>query len=294
MPGRRLFIGEVEIVCLSDATVDYPWPLAELFPGVVDDAWEPFRRRYPAAFGGPTVWRSSYRCFAIRSTRSTVLFDTGMGPAGSPLAEIFGTSGRLPQELVDAGIRAEDVETVILSHLHPDHVGGNLRPAGGEPQLAFPRARYVVHENDWAAFHRADVQAHFPFAFVDETITPLQRLGALDLIGGEHEVSDELTLVPAPGHTPGHLTARIRSQGREAVLVADTLLHPAQVTEPDWSSMFDMDPEQDRATRRRLLEELEAQDLLFAASHFPDPSFGRLVREDGRVYWKPLDDAEDR
>jgi glyoxylase-like metal-dependent hydrolase (beta-lactamase superfamily II) len=289
MPGPRLTVGAVEVLCLSDATVDYPWPLDELFPGVPLEAWEPFRARYPAAFGSPTVWRSCCRCFLLRFGSTTVLLDTGMGPEGSPLAAVFGTGGRLQEELADAGVAPGDVDVVVLSHLHPDHVGGNVRREDGEPTLAFPNARHLVSETDWHAFHSPEVQAHFPFPFVDETITPLKTLDALGLIGGRHAVTDEITLTPAPGHTPGHMTARIESEGERALLVADALLHPAQITEPGWSSMFDMDREQERATRELLLEELEAQDVLFAASHFPDPAFGRIVREEGRRYWAPIE-----
>ena len=289
MPGPRLTVGAVEVLCLSDATVDYPWPLDERFPGVPLEAWEPFRARDPAAFGSPTVWRSCYRCFLLRSGSTTVLLDTGMGPEGSPLAAVFGTGGRLQEELADAGVAPGDVDVVVLSHLHPDHVGGNVRREDGEPTLAFPNARHLVSETDWHAFHSPEVQAHFPFPFVDETITPLKTLDALELIGGRHAVTDEITLTPAPGHTPGHMTARIESEGERALLVADALLHPAQITKPGWSSMFDMDREQERATRELLLEELEAQDVLFAASHFPDPAFGRIVREEGRRYWAPIE-----
>ena len=287
MSGPQLAVGKVQIRCLADATVDYPWPLAELFPGVPDGAWEPFRARYPSAFGGPTVWRSCYRCFLLRTEQETLLFDTGMGPAGSPLAKVFGMAGRLHEELRDAGATPEDIDIVILSHLHPDHVGGNLRRDGAHLQLAFPNARYLVNEADWNAFHQPEVQRHFPFAFVESTITPLETLGALELITGEHAVTDEVTLVAAPGHTPGHMTARIESERERALLVGDALLHPAQVTEPEWSSMFDMDPDQDRQTRRQLLDELESQDLLFAASHFPYPGFGRIVSHAGRRYWQP-------
>lgn len=282
---RWIAVGDVRIGPLLDAVVDYPWPLAELFPGVPDEAWDPFRARYPAAFGGPTVWRSCYRCFLLRSRGRTILLDTGMGTAGSPLAGVFGVEGALMQRLEEAGIDREDVEQVVLSHLHPDHVGGNF---AGEQEPAFPRARYLVPEPDWSAFHLPEVQAHFPFPFVERAISPLKTLGVLELIRGEHELTDEVRLIPAPGHTPGHMSVDIASAGEEALLVADALLHPAQVTEPDWSSMFDMDPEQDRMTRRLLLDRLESQNMLFAASHFPEPAFGRITRIDGVRHWEPL------
>jgi glyoxylase-like metal-dependent hydrolase (beta-lactamase superfamily II) len=276
--------GDVQVRPLLDAVVDYPWPLGELFPGVEDAAWAPFRERFPAAFGGPQVWRSSYRCYLVCSEGRTVLIDTGMGPEGSPLSEAFRLAGALMEALDAAGTRPDDIDIVVLTHLHPDHVGGNLRGA----TAAFPRARYVVPEVDWDYFHLPEVQAHFPFPFVDETITPLKRLGALDLITGEHALTGELTVIPTPGHTPGHSSLRIDSAGERVLLIADALLHPAQVTEPDWISMFDTDPEQERRTRHELLNQLEAEALVFSASHFPEPAFGRIVREDGRRYWQPL------
>jgi glyoxylase-like metal-dependent hydrolase (beta-lactamase superfamily II) len=85
-------------------------------------------------------------------------------------------------------------------------------------------------------------------------------------------------VIPTPGHTPGHSSLRIDSAGERVLLIADALLHPAQVTEP----------EQERRTRRELLNQLEAEALVFSASHFPEPAFGRIVREDGRRYWQPL------
>jgi glyoxylase-like metal-dependent hydrolase (beta-lactamase superfamily II) len=277
-------VGSVDVAPVLDALVDYPWPLSELFPGVTDKAWEPFRERYPDAFATPTVWRSAYRCFVLRSSGRTILVDTGMGPAGSPLAGVFGTEGRLVEGLQAAGVEREEVEFVVLSHLHPDHVGGNFR---GDQTLTFPRARYLVPEADWNAFHSPEVEEHLPFPYVEQTITPLESLGVLELVSGEHELTGEVRLVPAPGHTPGHTSVHIASGGEEALLVVDALLHPAQITEPDWNSMFDMDPEQDRQTRRQLLDRLEAENLLFAASHFPEPGFGHVVQSGGRRYWEP-------
>ena len=101
-------------------------------------------------------------------------------------------------------------------------------------------------------------------------------------------MTDEVALVPAPGHTPGHMMVSMESAEERALLVADAFLHPAQISEPDWVSMFDMDPGRERETRRRLLDELETGDVLFAASHFPDPAFGRVVRDGGRLSWEPM------
>ena len=196
---RWVAVGRARILPVLDARVDYPWPLAELFPGVPDDAWDPFRERYPDAFGAPTVWRSSYRCFLIRSQDRTILLDSGMGTAGSPLAGVFATEGQLLPRLQRAGVDPGDVEVVILSHLHPDHVGGNFDSSG---QLTFPNARHLVPAADWEAFHTPEVQAHFPFPYVEHAITPLESLGVLELVTGEHAVTDEVRCCPRPGTRP--------------------------------------------------------------------------------------------
>lgn len=288
MAEGRIRVGDVEVLGLSDATIDYPWMLDQLFPDVPSEAWEPYRQRYPATLPSPNVWRSDYGCYVLRSEGRTVLVDTGMGPAGSPLATALQSSGQLLEKLGTAGIRPEDVETVILSHLHPDHVGWNLHGEEGNYSLTFPRARYLVHRADWDAFQRRDVQAQFPFAYVDQTISPLEALGALELLDGDRSITGELTTLHTPGHTPGHMSLLITSGDQRAILMGDVTIHPAQVTEPDWNSMFEMDGATARRTRHAVLDRIEAEGMTVAARHFPEPGFGRLVRLDGRRYWQAL------
>src|SRR4051794_12116446 len=106
-----IVVGDVTVLALRDAVVDYPWPLAELFPGVPADAWDPYRERYPGAFGdGPSVFRSTYRCYLLRSEGRTLLVDTGAGPASSPLSAAWGLDGALMDALEEAGVAAQDVD----------------------------------------------------------------------------------------------------------------------------------------------------------------------------------------
>jgi glyoxylase-like metal-dependent hydrolase (beta-lactamase superfamily II) len=284
MAGSWTTFGDVRVLALEDAVVVYPWPLAEAFPGVQDAEWEPFRARFPDAFAGPDRLRSTYRCYLLRTLEQTILVDTGMGPDGSPLSAVFGHGGRLMDALADAHVDPGDIDIVLLTHLHPDHVGGNL----SDGRLAFPRARYVAPRTDWDWCHLPETQAHFPFAYVEQDLTPLEALGALELVDGEHALTEELTILPSPGHTPGHTIVEINSRGEQVLLVADALLHPAQITEPHWYVMVDADPEQDRRSREALLDRLEAERLVFSASHFPDPVFGRVVREGSKRFWQPL------
>jgi glyoxylase-like metal-dependent hydrolase (beta-lactamase superfamily II) len=287
---NKLFVGNVEVLALTDHAGDFPMPLSQLFPTVPADAWEPFRQRYPELFSGPDTWHNHYGCYLLRSEGRTILVDTGLGSnATSPGAvQKFGggVDGRLMAELHDAGVRPEEVDTVFFTHLHPDHVGWNLSQGGDNPRPTFSRARYVVHETDWATFKQPKVQAKTSFPFWDETLGPLETLGVLDLLSGERALTSEITAIPSPGHTPGHMSLAIVSGGQRALILGDVACHPAQITETDWSMALDMDQEVAAQVRKQVLDRVEAEHSTLVACHFPEPGFGNLVRVEGRRYWQ--------
>ncbi len=290
MPESRLSIGNVEIVGLTDIEVDFPMPLTQLFPHVPLAAWAPHRQRYPEVFPGPDTWRPHFGGFLLRSQGRTILVDTGMGSTvtnpGAVAMFTGGADGHLLEELQAVGVRPEDIDTVFLTHLHPDHVGWNLRPGGGPAQATFPRARYLTHQADWEAFKSPEVQGHFPFPFWEETLGPLETLGVLELLSGEQALTSEITAIPTPGHTPGSMGLAIVSGGQRALIIGDVTTNPAQVTEPDWVFAFDMDPVRAVQTRKQMIERAEAEDALLIACHFPHPGHGRLIRLEGRRYWQ--------
>jgi glyoxylase-like metal-dependent hydrolase (beta-lactamase superfamily II) len=284
----RLSIGNVQIVGLSDAAVDAPITLDQTFPGVPADAWAPYRARYPGVFGGPNVWHLDIGCYLVRSRGRTILVDTGIGPASTAISTFLQTEGRLLEALRAEGVGPDQVDTVIISHLHVDHVGWNVQEKDGRARLTFPRARYLVHEADWAAFQRPEVQQQLLVPYVDQLVTPLLTLGGLELTSDGRAVTDELTLLHTPGHTPGHQSVLVVSGGERAILWGDAIVHPAQVTEPEWVFSQDLDGAQAAETRHHLLDRVEAEGMTVAACHFPEGGFGRLVRLDGSRYWQGL------
>lgn len=290
MADNRITVGKVQITCLSDHTLVHPLPLARLFPSVQTDSWEDYRRRYPQAFDGPSEWRVNVGCYLLRSRGRTILVDAGIGAAGGAIATSFDAplAGRLLETLQSDGIHPEDVDVVVMTHLHWDHVGWLLLPVDGQPRLTFPRARYLIQRADWETFHRPDVQAAMPVPYVGLAVTPLQRLGGLDLIDGDYQITEEVTAIHTPGHTPGHTSLLIASEGRSAVITGDSMVNPAQVADPDCLFFFDMDRDLARKTRHRLLERIEAEEMIAIGGHFPDPGFGRIVRVDGRRSWQAL------
>jgi glyoxylase-like metal-dependent hydrolase (beta-lactamase superfamily II) len=280
----EIIVGDVEITAVTDVEGPFPLKLEALFPGVSPDQWRIYRRDYPEAFVDPETWHLHIGSFLIRHRDYVLLVDTGVGPA--PPALFGDLRGELIDHLAQADVKPELVDRVFLTHAHPDHVGWNLTEDG---KPTFPNARYVLSQTDWQTFQSDEVQKSIPFQFVDETLTPLESLGVLDLIDGETAITDEITAIPAPGHTPGHMVLRIESRGQKAMLLGDTIGHPAQVSEPEWASIFDMDAEQAVATRKKLLGRLEMDAMTAALCHVPPPGFGLVVRTEGRRHWQPLE-----
>ncbi len=276
-------VGSVRIQSFTDADGPFPLKLAQVFPGVTPEGWLPYRRDYPEVFADPETWQVHFGCYLLRSQGRMILVDTGLGPSPAPF--FGGLAGRLVYALSDAGVHREEIDTVLLTHLHPDHVGWNLTAEG---KATFPNARYFVQRVDWETFHKPEVQAAFPFKFVDEMIAPLESLGVLDLLEGETAITDEITVFPTPGHTAGHMSVLVASGGQKAMILGDALAHPAQVTEPEITFAFDMDPELAIATRKRLLNRLELDSITGVQCHFPHPGFGLVVRLAGRRHWQPI------
>ena len=291
MPHSTLTVGSVEITVLHDAEVALPF--SATFPDVPLEAWAPYLERYPEAYSGSDRMRVHFECYLVRSQGRTLLVDTGLGDSNSNpnvVANIGGgTDGVLLAELQAAGFEAGDIDTVFLTHLHPDHVGWNVaRPGGieGDESPTFPNARYVAHEADWAAFETPRDSEIFGYDWWAQTVAPLRRLGVLDLITGETELTGELTIVPTPGHTPGSMSMIINSAGERAFIMGDVFHGPAQVTETDWVFHYDKDSDRAGQTRREMLDRAESENAAIAICHHS--GFGRVIREGGRRYWQAL------
>ena len=263
-----MVVGSVELEPLVDA-VGLLGELDELYPGF--DDWEPYRTLYPELFAG-SQWRISCTSYLIRAGDTTVLVDTGVGPAGlwgwTPESE----EGLLPA-LAAAGVAPDEIDVVFLTHLHIDHVGWNTDREG---ELVFPRSRYVAHR-DGVAFARESDRPH-----VARTIAPV----AFDEIGGETELAEGVTAFELRGHFPGHMGVRIESGGERAILIADAAVHPMLLHEPEAVYVSDADPDDCAETRRALLPEFVDQDVLVVCGHYPGGGIGRVVTREGRVVWE--------
>ena len=278
MTRHTIAVGNVTVTSLSDGRLEMP--VTEFFPSVPGADWEPYRDELTVE-GNIALNVGS---FLVRSRAKTILVDTGLGRSDRGFGgAVF---GRLLDDLRAVSVGVEDIDLVFVTHLHRDHVGWNLTRGDDCVRPTFPNARYLLPRADWEIYTRRDGMR--AFAYIREQVTPLESLGVLDLIEGEHEVTGEVTALPTPGHTPGHTSLLLSSLGERAAILGDAAHHPAQAHETGWSPRADADRKTSEASRRRLMDRIERDGAVAVAGHFPPPGFGRLVRVEGRRYWQAL------
>lgn len=258
-----LEVGRLRVVPVSDG-------LAKLPPGYFGNVdWE----RHRALLGPGGTLDLPIGTFLVHGPEQTVLVDAGVGP----LRDDTWLGGELPAGLAAAGVGPEDVDLVICTHLHMDHVGWLV--AGGAP--FFPRATVRFGTGDWDHF----VTRRGGSERTRRTMEALAAAGRLDPVTADGEpLAAGITARLTPGHTPGHLSLVLASGTDRAYLLGDAVHCPAQIEEPDWVNLSDVDPALAAATRAALWEELEGGGHPFTAAHFPGLEFGRLLRGQGRRF----------
>ena len=184
-------------------------------------------------------------------------------------------------QLTEAGYPPESIDTVICTHLHTDHVGWNTRLVEEQWVPTFPRARYLVARPEWE--HWSQSEDSWTQIVMADSVRPIFEAGLVDLVDAHHMVHETIRFEPTPGHTPGHVSVHMASQGEEAVITGDLVHHPCQFARPDWGSSADADPAQADRTRNAFMVRYAGTPTLIIGTHFAGPTAGRLVR-DGNAY----------
>jgi glyoxylase-like metal-dependent hydrolase (beta-lactamase superfamily II) len=189
---------------------------------------------------------------------------------GLPLATPF------LQHLGEAGWSREGVDAVVCTHLHTDHVGWNTMLENGKWVPTFPKARYLIGRQEYEFWSGHDDEEQQ--AMLGDSVKPVFDAGLVELVELDHVISPEIRLTPSIGHTPGHVSVMIESEGERAVITGDMTHHPCQVAHPDWS-LGDDDAEAAALTRSRLFAEWADQTILVIGTHFAAPTAGHVVRD---------------
>jgi glyoxylase-like metal-dependent hydrolase (beta-lactamase superfamily II) len=273
----RFKVGTFECIAIADGTNTYS--ASNLFVNAPKEHLEQMLRQYDLQ---PEKIVIPYTCLGINTGEHWVLVDTGLG------AGIVPTAGKLLQSLQAEGIGPKDIDTVILTHGHGDHIGGNT---DGEGKPTFPNAHYIMWRDEWdfwtSEANLVQMQMEEEIPFVRIKLLPIQD--QLDLIDREMEILPGIQAIPTPGHTPGHMVLAISSGSEKLLYISDAVVHPIHLEQPDWYMLYDLMPEQAMTTRRRLLDRAAAGRTLVFAFHFPFPGLGHVIPKGESWQWQPVE-----
>ncbi|MGC4817614.1 MBL fold metallo-hydrolase [Micromonospora sp. DT63] len=245
MPFSRT-LGSITVTAITDGEGAFFQPREEAFPHATAAQWEEADRRDPASVTADGRWWLPFRSFAIRSGDGPVtLVDAGIGPTDAPAASWAPVPGRLPAELAAAGIDPADVDTVVLTHLHSDHIGWAVTGTPGRPY--FPNASYLLQRTELEAAET--INPGLPAGL----LAPLRAAGQLRVVDGEATLTPAVRLLPTPGHTPGHQSVLLTAADERMLLTGDLLVHLVQLIDPTLAYAHEVDPDEARASRLAVL-----------------------------------------
>ncbi len=284
----RFNIGQFKCTAVSDGTMNYvppmfPPPATLLCINAPREQLERTLNQQGINLQQWKEWTSHYTCLLIDTGTKRVLVDTGAGNLGP-------TTGKLLSNLKQAGVTPYDIDMVIISHAHPDHLGGNT---DNEGKPVFPRARWVIGKDEWQFWTSGQAEQKLPEQFRDRQIKFARKnllpiKDKIELINGENEIVPGIRAIAAPGHTPGQIVLNIVSGGEQLLYISDLIIHPLHLIEPQWCAAVDIIPEIVAQTRRKILQKAADEKSLVMAFHFPFPGLGHVAVKEKAWDWLPI------
>ena len=280
MTQARFRVGNLELLVMSDGS--YYLDAGAVFGVVPRERWEP----YAGPIDSHHRLALGTNCVALRSQGKAILIETGVGDKSmrkdaTPLEE-----GDLISELEAGFGRPEEIDVVINSHLHGDHCGWNTRYVDGKLVPTFPRAEYLIQRAEWEAATHPNERTRA--TYLAENLAPVAESGRLRLLDGETKVTDEVTIVPTPGHSEGHASVIITSGDEMAIYLGDMASQAVQLERTAWVPAFDIMPQMSMEAKKRLVEKAIQEKALLICVHLAFPGAGHMMRTpDGYKKWVP-------
>lgn len=273
-------IGEFTVQSVVELVAPYI-PVTEMFPSATPDALAEHMdwmapTHIDAATGNLVM---AFQSFVLQTPNHTILIDTCVGEDKERANPGFHMK-KWPwmANLHALGLTPADIDIVMCSHLHPDHVGWNTQLLDGRWVPTFPNAKYVFARDEYQYWEEQSAQnaERVGLTFID-SVLPVMEAGQAILVDNDHAVEDGVWLEPTPGHSPGHVIINVESQGQRGALIGDLMHHPIQVPHPDWSTCFCWDFEMSAASRMKFVDQHTDADTLVLPVHFAGGTAGKII-----------------
>jgi glyoxylase-like metal-dependent hydrolase (beta-lactamase superfamily II) len=257
----------------------------EFFPALTKDVLDEHRGWLEPKFLDPATNKLvlCVQSYVMQTPHHTILVDTCVGNHKPRPARPFWhmlASERYEKNLAATGLAVGDIDYVMCTHLHADHVGWNTRLDNGRWVPTFPKARYLFADRElahWTAKHKEQPELH---PWITDSVLPIVEARRAQVVSSDHALDDLVALVPSPGHTIDHFSVQVGTPGQDAFLTGDMIHSPLQARYPELGMRADYDSKQAGETRRRLFERFCDTATLMCTAHFPAPSTGRIARWD--------------
>ncbi len=276
----RFKVGKIGCIAVSDGTMAYANPARVLFANAPSDRLALVLRAYHIELEQWGEWISPFICLLIRTGEHCVLVDTGVGKV-----DFAPNAGKLLHNLQTVGVTPDNINVVLLTHGHTDHLGGITDPSG---KVVFANARFVMWRQEWEFWH-----SETGLAFDEGDALHARRklaplAGRLDLIDRETEIVPGVHAFLALGHTPGHMAVSVVSGSEQLLYIGDLVGHPIHLEQPDWNILYDYRPDLAVRSRRQLIDRAVAEHALILAYHFDFPGVGYVSCQQGELKWQPI------
>jgi len=219
--------------------------------------------------------------YVVRTPHHTIMIDTCVGNHKPRPTRSFWNmmnSDRYEKSLAASGLSVNDIDFVMCTHLHTDHVGWNTRLENGRWVPTFPKARYVFADRELAYWTKRQQDDPDACPWIVDSVLPIVAANRADIVKSAHAFNDLVTLIPTPGHTIDHYSVRVGRPGADAIITGDMIHSPLQARFPELGMMADYDSKQAGESRRSLFGQVCDTSTLMCMAHFPSPSTGRMVR----------------